>query len=139
MRSIGLDFIRCVAIALLLLAHIGQQIGNRVGAHFGIPHFYYVSLGGLAVTIFLILSGAVLELQYGSKDIRYIQFIAKRCLRIYPIYYLSLSLGIMIYFVRFYHDTGHFLPGFSKLGIRDVVLSITGGYAFVGGWGWPFY
>jgi len=93
-RFIGLDFARCVAIALLLLAHIGQTINNPIATFFGIPHFYYITLGGLAVTIYLILSGAVLELQYGRKDIIYLQFIAKRFLRIYPVYYLSLLFGI---------------------------------------------
>jgi peptidoglycan/LPS O-acetylase OafA/YrhL len=137
-RFIGLDFARCVAIALLLLAHIGQEIRNPIGDFFGVPYFYYVSLGGLAVTVFLILSGAVLELKYGGLKIRYLQFISKRCLRIYPVYYLSLLLSIMIYFIRFYPDTGHFWAIFSKLGIRDIILSFTGGYAFVGGWGGPF-
>jgi peptidoglycan/LPS O-acetylase OafA/YrhL len=56
-RFIGLDFARCVATALLLLAHIGQAIGNPIGAFFDGTYFYYVSLGGLAVTIILILSG----------------------------------------------------------------------------------
>lgn len=138
MKLVGLDLMRCVAIVLLLLAHIGQAINSPIGSFFGVPHFYYVSLGGLAVTIFLILSGAVLELQYGRKNIRYWQFLAKRCLRIYPVYYLSLVLGIMIYFIRSYHDTGHFLAGFSKLGVIDIVLSATGGYAFAGRWGGPF-
>jgi peptidoglycan/LPS O-acetylase OafA/YrhL len=59
MKFIGLDLIRCVAIVLLLLAHISQAINNPFGS-FDIPHFYHVSLGGGAVTIYLILSGIVL-------------------------------------------------------------------------------
>lgn len=138
-RFIGLDLARCFAIALLLLAHICQTIGNPIGGNLiRVRFFFFGSLGGLAVTIFLILSGAVLELRYGKKDINYLQFITKRCLRIYPIYYLSLLFGIMIYFIRYYNGTGHFLAGFQNLGIGDIVLSITGGYAFVGKWGGPF-
>ena len=66
MRFIGLDLVRCLAIALLLLAHIGYAIKSPIGNAFGLRNFYYVSFGGLAVTIFLILSGVVLELQYVS-------------------------------------------------------------------------
>lgn len=138
MRFIGLDIFRCVAIALVLLAHIGLVLHWRIGEFFGIPNFYWVSLGGIGVTMFLILSGTVLELQYGNKNIRYLQFIAKRFLRIYPVYYLSLPIGIFVYFLHDYYNTGHLFARFSQLGIGDAVLSITGGYAFVGRWGGPF-
>lgn len=138
MRFIGLDLIRCLAIALLLLAHIGQIIKGPIGNAFGLRHFYYVSLGGLAVTIFLILSGIVLELQYGKKKTSYSQFIIKRLIRIYPVYYLCLLFGLLIYSIRSYYETGHIFANFSKLGIVDIALSVTGGYAFVGRWGGPF-
>jgi peptidoglycan/LPS O-acetylase OafA/YrhL len=137
-RSIILDAARCIAIVLLLLAHIGQTLRHPVGGFFGIPDFYCVSLGGLAVTLFLLISGTVLERQYGQKHIKYIQFIVKRCLRIYPVYYMSLPIGIVIFFLRSYYDTGHWLESFSKLGIGDIVLTVSGGYAFAGQWGGPF-
>jgi peptidoglycan/LPS O-acetylase OafA/YrhL len=137
-RFIGLDLIRCVAIGLLLMAHIGQTIKSPIGRLFGFPHFYYVSFGGLAVTIFLILSGVVIELQYGKKNINYLQFIVKRILRIYPVYYMSLLFGIVIYSIHSYNDTGHIFANFSKFDIGDIILSLTGGYAFVGKWGGPF-
>lgn len=138
MRYIGLDLVRCFAVTLLLIAHIGQTIHSPIGDFFGIPHFYYVSLGGLAVTIFLILSGSVLELQYGRKDSDYLHFLLKRILRIYPVYYLSLLFGIAIYLLQSYLDTGHIFASFSKLGMLDIFLSITGGYAFMGRWSGPF-
>ena len=133
-----LDVVRCVAIGLLLMAHIAQAVGSPLGGFFGIHNFYYVSFGGLAVTIFLILSGMVLELQYGSRKSSYVLFIIKRCLRIYPIYYMSLLVGILVYFLGSYRDSRYLLSGLSKLGVRDLVLSITGLYAFAGKWGGPF-
>jgi hypothetical protein len=51
------------------VAHIGQSIDSPWGDAFGVPNFYYVTLGGVAVMIFLALSGAVLQLQYGHKSI----------------------------------------------------------------------
>lgn len=138
MRYISLDLVRCVAICLLLMSHIGQTIGSPLGIFFGIPHFYHVSFGGLAVTIFLILSGIVLELQYGNKNINTPKFLIKRILRIYPVYYLSLLFGIVVYSMKSYYYTGNIISNFSSLGVHDIILCITGAYAFVGEWGGPF-
>jgi peptidoglycan/LPS O-acetylase OafA/YrhL len=138
MRNIGLDLLRGGAIVLLLLAHIGQSIDSPLGRFFGIPHFYHVSLGGLAVTIFLLLSGVVLQMQYGHKSINYPQFLAKRWLRIYPVYYLSLIFGFVVYCLRSQQKQGSIVAGLTKLGLGDVVLGLTGTYAFVGKWGGPF-
>jgi len=139
MRYLILDIIRCVAILLLLISHIGQTINNPImGAWFGINHFYKVSFGGLAVTIFLILSGLALQLNYGCKKIHLSKFIAKRCLKIYPIYYLSLMIGIPLFFLRWYYFDGYMAAGLGRLDLSDSILSITGFYAFVGKWGGPF-
>jgi peptidoglycan/LPS O-acetylase OafA/YrhL len=137
-RNIGLDLLRCGAIVLLLLAHIGQSIDSPLGGFFGIPNFYHVSLGGLAVTIFLLLSGAVLQMQYSHKSINYPQFLAKRWLRIYPVYYLSLIVGFGVYCLRSQQEYGSIGAGLMKLGLGDVVLGLTATYAFMGKWGGPF-
>ena len=137
-RYILLDFIRILAISLLLTAHIGQTLNHPIGGFFfGIKGFYYVSLGGVAVTIFLVLSGMVLELRYANK-VEYSTFVIKRILRLYPIYYLSIIFGIGLYLFRFYRDGNTFSEAVAQFTISDILLSITGGYAFVGRWGGPF-
>ena len=141
MRFIVLDIIRCAAIILLIIAHIAQVFHSPVGGYFGIPNFYRVTLGGFAVTIFLILSGFVLQLRYGQNKITYNQFILKRILRIYPIYYMSLFLGIFVYFVKnrlLETDNINILFSFSNFSIVDILCSVTGCYAFVGKWGGLF-
>ncbi len=138
MRIVALDSIRCVAIIFLLTAHIGQAINHPIGYGIGIPDFYHVTLGGLAVTIFLVLSGYVLEFFYGNNRGNYFAFICKRCLKIYPIYYLSLLLGIGVYLLHSYHNSGMWFVDFKQFGLLDVICSLTGGYAFVGRWGGPF-
>jgi len=60
-----LDLARVIAIVLVLIAHIGQAVGNPIGEFFGVENFYWVSVGGVGVTLFLILSGLALELNYG--------------------------------------------------------------------------
>ena len=137
-RFILLDLVRATAILLLLVAHISEATGSPVGQFFGIPGFYYVSIGGVAVTIFLLLSGIVLELQYGAKDFRYLDFLLNRCLRIYPIYYMALLVGLSVHACSIYTQTGTIHSLLAPLGFSDLILSITGFYAFVGKWGGPF-
>lgn len=124
-----LDIIRNIAIVLLLTAHTAQVFGSPLGKPFGIKNFYWVSLGGIAVTLFFILSGLTLELKYGTQQIKYKDFIIRRVMRIYPVYYLSLVLVIAVYLFQQNIVAFHW---------SDVLLTITGYYAFAGKWGGLF-
>ena len=128
-RIVVLDIIRCLAIALLLTGHTNQFLGSPLGGSFGIRNFYWVSLGGIAVTLFFILSGLTLELKYGSKLIRYKDFIIRRVERIYPVYYLCLVLGIAVALSQQHAIAFHW---------SDPLLAVSGFYAFAGKWGGPF-
>jgi len=128
-RITFLDIIRSIAIVLLLTAHTAQVFGSPLGKPFGIENFYWVTLGGIAVTLFFILSGLALELKYGTQQIKYKDFIIRRVLRIYPLYYLSLILGILIYASEHHAIALHWY---------DAFLAATGLYAFAGEWGGPF-
>jgi len=55
---------------LVFVAHFGQLFDHDSGGFFGIKNFYYVSLGGVGVTVFLILSGILLGLTEGNKTLR---------------------------------------------------------------------
>jgi peptidoglycan/LPS O-acetylase OafA/YrhL len=136
-RYVLLDLIRVIAISLLMIAHIGQTLNHPIGGFFGAKNFYYASLGGLAVTIFLVLSGMVLRLQYAN-NIQYSTFILKRTLRLYPIYYLSTIFGIILYFLKSYQDGNTIYEATANFSLYDIILNITGSYAFVGKWGGPF-
>jgi peptidoglycan/LPS O-acetylase OafA/YrhL len=136
-RHVLLDIIRIAAVTLLLIAHIGQTLNHPIGRAFGIRGFYHVSLGGLAVTLFLILSGLALELQ-NRKSIRYRNFMIKRIFRIYPVYYLALIIGIIFYFYEVFQKGQSVISIFSVTEPWDVLLSLTGCYAFAGQWGGPF-
>lgn len=138
MRYVLLDVIRIIAICLVLTAHICQIIGSPVGNGFGIRGFYYVTIGGVGVTVFLVLSGVALELKYGGKMFTYFSFELRRFLRIYPVYYMSLIVGVVIYLHRIHRESAHFLTALSRFGAMDIILSLTGFYAFAGKWGGPF-
>ena len=138
MRFLLLDIIRSIAIVLVIAAHIGQAIESPLGLFFGIKDFYFISLGGIGVTIFLILSGLTLELNYGTKELNFSRFIAKRLLRILPVYYISLILGIGVFIGKHIYYTGDISKIFLVCNPFDFVGTITGFYAFMGLWGGPF-
>jgi len=134
-RLVLLDLLRVLGITLVLIAHIGQAIQHPIGQFFGIKGFYLVSIGGVGVTIFLILSGLALHLNYRQKDISYRQFMAGRILRIYPIYWLSLIIGILVYLIA--SQINESLPSLGNQ-IGSLVCSVTAFCAFAGKWGGPF-
>ena len=127
-RFLVFDLMRIIAIVLVVIAHIAQVLRIPIlDGFYGIQHFYFVSPGGFGVTLFLIISGAVLRLNRAHAG-EFREFIAKRLLRIYPIYWLTNALILMAFAFNSH------LP---NLGIRDLLLSIAGMYAFVGEWGGP--
>ena len=138
MRFVLLDLMRAVAIIMLVFGHVAWKINLPIRRFFGIEGFYYVTLGGLAVTIFLILSGVVLELNYGSKKPKLGHFMLKRYLKIYPVYYMTVILGIMVIFVRQYYRTGSPVPDEQIMTGTNLIGSLTGMYCFFGQWGGPF-
>lgn len=133
-RSVLLDVLRILSVGAVITGHILQEFDHPWGNKFGIPGFYYVSMGGLAVTVLIIISGIVLGLRYTIENIRYWNFFKKRILRIYPIYYLVLIGGILTYVIRDVAGAG---PG-GDLSLWDIPLALTGTYAFFGRWGGPF-
>lgn len=127
-RVLLFDLLRIVAITLVVIAHIGQSLNIPIlDGLYGIPHFYFVSPGGFGITIFLIISGAVLRLNHPNVS-NYKDFIVWRLYRIYPAYWCSLALVVAGYAIESH------LP---NMGSGDLILSITGMYAFVGKWGGP--
>lgn len=137
-RVVSMDVLRLAAMVLLLMAHIGQEIRHPLGKFFGIRDFYWVSWGGVAVTIFLVLSGAALQLQYGSRPFRLSEFLAKRLLRIYPVYWMSLFVAVAAALLKSTLRTGDALAAFPRIHGSDITLGLTGTYAFAGEWGGPF-
>jgi peptidoglycan/LPS O-acetylase OafA/YrhL len=68
-RSILLDILRIFAIALVFVAHFGQLVDTSAGDFFGLKNFYYVSLGGVGVSLFLVLSGLLAGLKGSSSKV----------------------------------------------------------------------
>jgi len=136
-RIVLLDIIRTAAITLVIAAHIFQSFGVSLGNDFGVHNFYWGSIGGVGVTIFLILSGIVLQLKYSDKIISYRDFILKRISTIYPTYYLCLIVGVLLY-IAYNYVVPNALSSSAYNFFELITLSLTGFFAFAGAWGGPF-
>lgn len=137
-RSLLLDFLRVFAIALVFIAHFGQVLDHSAGSFFGVKNFYYVSLGGLGVSLFLILSGVLAGLGGSSKNESYLLYMLKKVLRIYPLYLLSVPIAIVGYLLGGLLMEGDLPELFPNGFLVDLLWSITAFYSWAGMWGGPY-
>ncbi|RDL43562.1 acyltransferase [Marinomonas piezotolerans] len=137
-RSQLLDLLRLLAISLVFLAHFGQLFDSTAGQFFGIKNFYYVSLGGMGVSIFLVLSGLLAGLTDLTKPIGYFRYLWKKLCRIYPIYWLTIPVTILGYVLNGLIIDGSWPTLFPNGFIWDGIGSVTGFYAWFGLWGGPY-
>jgi len=96
----GLDGLRFLAVSLIIIPHIEQ-----VKAVFGLKNFlnnpFMAYIGDLGISFFFVLSGFLITyLLFSEKnnfgDISIRNFYARRALRIWPLYYLIVGLGLFI-------------------------------------------
>jgi len=102
-RYVTLDALRGVAALAVVVVHIPML--------FGLPH--QVS-SGLAVDLFFILSGFVVEHAYGGhlrREMTFSRFIAVRMIRLYPLYIFGLMCYTLFYFARPNLAAASMLPG----------------------------
>ena len=92
-RIAALDGVRGIAILLVLVMHslyIGPLFGLDVMAH---PYARVASLGWSGVDVFFVLSGFLITgilVRSKGRPHYFRNFYARRSLRIFPLYYLSL-------------------------------------------------
>ncbi len=122
-RLLVFDILRIVSVWLIVASHVGL-ITNH---YLKIPNIYYPSWGGIGVTLLLIVSGAVLQYNYnnGISSVQaYRSFIVRRLSRIYPAYWISLLIALLVSAV-----------GYVSLIDNTLVLQISGFMAFTNQWG----
>ena len=93
----NLNSLRFIAAATVILSHVEQY-----KSYFGQPYIYFpIDWGGLAVTLFFVLSGFLITYlllverkYYGTVSVR--SFYVRRILRIWPLYYLIAVLALFI-------------------------------------------
>lgn len=137
-RSVLLDLLRITAIVLVFVAHFGQLLDTQAGTFFGIKNFYYVSLGGVGVTLFLVLSGVLAGLMDMQRPIFYPTYLFKKVLRIYPLYWMTIPLSMLGYVLNGLMMDGTWMTLFPNGFVQDISGSLTGFYALMGLWGGPY-
>ncbi|MBV1787191.1 acyltransferase [Marinobacterium sp. D7] len=137
-RSHLLDSLRILAIVLVFVAHLGQLLGHTSGDFFGWKNLYFVSLGGVGVTLFLLLSGILAGLSDTSRRVSYPTYLLRKVMRIYPAYWLSIPLAMLGYLLAAVLLEGDAPAPFPNGLITDLIGSFTGFYAWMGLWGGPY-
>jgi peptidoglycan/LPS O-acetylase OafA/YrhL len=126
-RLLWLDILRVVAISLVVISHIGGITKQAWSAYVPIGGLYFLSVGNIGVTIFLVLSGASLQYAYGQRHGVWTEFYWRRLQRIYPIYWMALVLDIALW--------PTLTPYSFSPSVASFMLMATGFCAFVGNWG----
>jgi peptidoglycan/LPS O-acetylase OafA/YrhL len=137
-RSLLLDLLRIAAITLVFIAHFGQLLGGSTGGFFGVKNFYYVSLGGVGVTMFLVLSGILAGLVDATRTSGYLSYMVKKLLRIYPLYWLSIPLSMLGFVLGEWYIDGEIPNLFPNGLVTDLIFSLSGFYSWIGLWGGPY-
>jgi peptidoglycan/LPS O-acetylase OafA/YrhL len=100
-RLLIFDLLRIIAIALIVVYHISQlYLYEPLSGDHKVFGLLYLNPGILAVSLFLFVSGAVLEYSYGGvlryKLMELLRFYYRRIKRVYPAYWISLVFGIIM-------------------------------------------
>lgn len=102
MRVTGLDSLRGIAAAIVVLSHYHHLIDNEAITHHWLitytPLQFFVA-GREAVLLFFMLSGYVLTLPFLSGyQQNYLDFITRRFCRIYIPFFFALSMSMLLYY-----------------------------------------
>jgi len=97
-----LDGLRGIAILMVLVGHILQQAERLSGQNFPGWIKTIIDMNWAGVELFFVLSGFLITsilLQIKNKPNYFTNFYARRILRIFPVYYVVLTIIFIIYFV----------------------------------------
>jgi peptidoglycan/LPS O-acetylase OafA/YrhL len=106
-RILRLDYIRGVSILMVILYHFSQNYFNYsiieknllIEASIVNKSMFYTigRFGSYGVSLFFILSGYLIHTIYYKTSLNIISFYKKRILRIYPIYFICLTLFFCVF------------------------------------------
>jgi len=101
-RNKTIDFLRCVAILLVLIGHIllVKPFSNK---NFLLEKInLYSKAGGIGVDLFFVISGFLISglifKEYNQyKEFQPLRFLIRRGFKIYPLYYIGILMGLFFY------------------------------------------
>lgn len=98
-----LDGLRGIAALVVVVFHFTEQYG----------HTAYFSSAPLAVDLFFCLSGFVIAWSYCQRlleGMSYLEYLKRRLIRLYPMFLMGLSLGLISYLVKLYFGNTPYTP-----------------------------
>ena len=122
-RIYNLDFIRAVAVVMILLTHynanfIGFNGPVQLNKVILTAFPFHIYIGDLGVGLFLLISGASMYHVYVNKQLNLVSFAKKRLFHILPMFYISYVLA---FFYNFWMNKGFSHEGVSlKWGISTI-------------------
>jgi peptidoglycan/LPS O-acetylase OafA/YrhL len=107
------DLIRVLAIAIIVCYHSWGAFRPNSPTLF-LPVIGLIGMGTIGISLFVFVSGAVLELSYRSKPAGYLSFIRARVIRIYPAFWGALLLLMAV--IPIPHTLPNILLEFTGMG-----------------------
>lgn len=141
-RFLLIDALRIVAITLVISSHLLISMGPAAAGwnqlSIGNRYINWKTWGEVGVTLFLVVSGMSLELRYGRANVPFRDFVWRRIIRIYPVYYFSLVLAVCVsaafaLWGALSRGTPVAWPG--HVDVAAILLTLSGFNAFAGRWG----
>jgi peptidoglycan/LPS O-acetylase OafA/YrhL len=125
-----LDGLRGFAAIIVVLYHMRHFFGVQLP----------VAAGLLAVDFFFVMSGLVLEMNYGDRirqgQTTVLQFMARRVIRLYPLFLAAAAVGMIYYLKTYRFSAGESMAdviwaaAMSMMTMLPLPLFGTGAYAF---------
>ncbi|MFA4848990.1 MAG: acyltransferase [Methanoregula sp.] len=125
-RILFFDILRICFVALIVYGHsqfFSFPLNSILYRDGNTPfNLYPLGLTGISVYGMIFVSGAVLEYNYKGIErfSEYVKFLVKRCIRLYPAFWMSLILGIILF------------PVVLNAGFCNVIFEFTGFYIILG-------
>lgn len=139
-RLFYLDFIRAIAVILILLTHYNAiflytnpQMMDKIVVTYRIANLY---IGDFGVSLFFIISGAALMYVYQEKC-NLFNFYRKRFSSIYPMFWITFTIFFMIAVIVFkqnYSMIGAKRFIFTVVGFDSYLVSVTPTFYTIGEW-----
>lgn len=133
------DSIRTWSTLLIIIGHLDAYIAqNAIGDGAPLFNLYGYANGyilNIAVSLFFILSGASLMCSYGGREFSVKEYVKKRLVSIYPMFYVA---WIIFYFIYFWEGNTvkaeNWKIIFTLLGVDGYLTAIMDNFYLVGEW-----
>jgi peptidoglycan/LPS O-acetylase OafA/YrhL len=126
-RIVFFDVLRIVFVAFIVYGHAKYQYFSWFNSTFFADGYlpfniYPLGLSGISVYGIIFVSGAVLEYNYKGIErfSEYVKFLFRRFIRLYPAFWMSLVLGILLF------------PVLLELGLINIFFEFSGFFVVLG-------